>query len=135
MSPEVIAALQGESRTAERVTAALAAAEAALGRELGEVLRGDAWAHFEAGVLAAGAEALDAGHPQRFEDAVLAAHPETPLTEEALRFAALHDPQPFEKVLAKLEVPEGEPQWRKTKVWLDKGFTPRASSKVASTSA
>lgn len=42
-----------------------------------------------------------------------------------IKHAALHDPQPFEKVLAKLEVPEDEPQWRKTTVWLDKGYTPR----------
>ena len=42
-----------------------------------------------------------------------------------LKHAALHDPQPFEKVLAKLEVPEDEPRWRKTTVWLDKGYTPR----------
>ncbi len=42
-----------------------------------------------------------------------------------IKHAALHDPQPFEKVLARLEVPEGEPQWRKATVWLDKGYTPR----------
>ena len=42
-----------------------------------------------------------------------------------IKHAALHDPQPFEKVLAKLEVPDGEPEWRKTTVWLDKGYTPR----------
>ena len=42
-----------------------------------------------------------------------------------IKHAALHDPQPFEKVLAKLRVPDDEPQWRKTTVWLDKGYTPR----------
>lgn len=40
-------------------------------------------------------------------------------------FGELHQPQPFEKVLAKLEVPDGKPQWLTSEVRLDKGFTPR----------
>lgn len=40
-------------------------------------------------------------------------------------FGALHQPQPLERLLAKNEVLDGEPQWLTSEVWLDKGFTPR----------
>ncbi len=42
-----------------------------------------------------------------------------------IKLGELHNPQPFEETLAKIEVPDEEPQWRKATVWLDKGFTPR----------
>ena len=40
-------------------------------------------------------------------------------------FGALHNPQPFETVLAKIEIPDGEPQWHTSTIWLDQGFSPR----------
>ncbi|MBL6764831.1 MAG: DUF1592 domain-containing protein [Verrucomicrobiae bacterium] len=40
-------------------------------------------------------------------------------------FGELHEPQPMNEVLAKIAIPDGEPKWHKTSVWLDKGFTPR----------
>lgn len=42
-----------------------------------------------------------------------------------VRFGALHNPQPFETVLAQINIPDGEPQWHTRTVWLDKGFSPR----------
>ena len=40
-------------------------------------------------------------------------------------FGELHNPQPYEEVLAKINIPDGEPQWHSSTVWIDKGFTPR----------
>lgn len=40
-------------------------------------------------------------------------------------FGELHQPQPFEDLLARHKVPDGEAQWLTSEVWLDKGFTPR----------
>ena len=42
-----------------------------------------------------------------------------------IAFGSLHNPQPFEEVLAKIAVPDGEPQWHTSTVWLDREFTPR----------
>jgi len=42
-----------------------------------------------------------------------------------LSFGELHNPQPFETVLAKVDIPDGKPQWHTRTVWLDKGFSPR----------
>lgn len=42
-----------------------------------------------------------------------------------IKFGALHNPQPFEDVLARIAIPDGDPQWQKTSVWLDEGFAPR----------
>lgn len=42
-----------------------------------------------------------------------------------IKFGALHNPQPFEDVLARIAIPDGDPQWHKTSVWLDEGFAPR----------
>jgi len=42
-----------------------------------------------------------------------------------IRFGELHNPQPFEDVLAKIPMEPGEPTWQKRRVWLDEGFTPR----------
>lgn len=43
----------------------------------------------------------------------------------SIEFGALHNPQPFEKVLAKVAVADGEATWMKVRVWLDEGFAPR----------
>ena len=37
----------------------------------------------------------------------------------------LHNPQPYEKVLTKVAVGDGEAEWRTVRVWLDAGFAPR----------
>lgn len=42
-----------------------------------------------------------------------------------INFGELHQPQPFEPVLAKLQLPDGQPKWLSSELWLDKGFTPR----------
>ncbi|MEM9159286.1 MAG: DUF1592 domain-containing protein [Verrucomicrobiota bacterium] len=43
------------------------------------------------------------------------------------RFGKLHLPQPYEPDLGTFEVPDDEPGWLETRVWLDKGFSPRFS--------
>ena len=40
-------------------------------------------------------------------------------------FGELHNPQPFEEVLADIKIPDGKPQWHSSTIWMDKGFTPR----------
>lgn len=42
-----------------------------------------------------------------------------------LKAGILHHPQPIEPQLAEVTVPDGEPEWRTMKVWLNKGQTPR----------
>ncbi len=42
-----------------------------------------------------------------------------------IEFGELHNPQPFEDVLAKIPLEPGEAKWEKRRVWLDEGFTPR----------
>ncbi len=41
------------------------------------------------------------------------------------KFGELHHPQPFEKVLAEVKIPDGKAEWHSSTVWLDKGFAPR----------
>jgi hypothetical protein len=42
-----------------------------------------------------------------------------------IKAGILHHPQPIEPQLAEVTVPDGEPEWRTMKVWLNKGQTPR----------
>ncbi len=87
MSREQVAATLASDRwSEERMKAALGAAEEVLRREISDAAAVD---HFHEGLLGVGRAAVEDGTPQRVEDAIVAAHPDTPLREEAFRFAWL----------------------------------------------
>jgi tetratricopeptide (TPR) repeat protein len=77
----------GGSWTAERLGPALTAAEAVVEAGTPAPVRAQALADLRRALAAAGAEALGGGDPQRVEDALVAAAPDSPLAEEVLRLA------------------------------------------------
>ncbi len=77
------------THTADRLTPALQAAQRRVRAELPAAVAEAAWADLLAGLQAAGASALDGGDPQRVEDAVYAAQPDSRLPEFVLRQAWL----------------------------------------------
>ncbi|MCB9522172.1 MAG: tetratricopeptide repeat protein [Myxococcales bacterium] len=74
---------------AERLEPAVNAAVRRVQLELPEAVAGAAIGHLLEGLTRAGAAALEGGDPQGVEDAVYAAHPESPLPEQVLRLAWL----------------------------------------------
>ena len=81
--------VSAESREPERLVPALAGAEAWIERHTDPRRRGQAVSDFRAALMAAGGAALDGGDPQRVEDALFAAQPESPLSERVFRQAWL----------------------------------------------
>jgi len=81
--------VSAENRDAERLLPALAGAEAWIEAHTDARAAGRAVNDFRAALVAAGAAALDGGDPQRVEDALIAAQPDTPLSERVFRQAWL----------------------------------------------
>lgn len=77
------------TRKPERLRPALNAAERLVRRRTAAPVADHAVADLRRALIAAGVAALDGGDPQRIEDALLAAHPDTPLAEDTLRQAWL----------------------------------------------
>lgn len=92
-APEITAvvdalAAEGE-RTPERLKPAVEAGEAILRQRIPAPVMEAALAHWRQALIAAGGAALGGGDPQRVEDALFAAQPDTPLDERAFRLAWL----------------------------------------------
>ncbi len=83
------AALAGADRDPDRLAPALGAAEKIVRQRVPNAAADAAVADLWRALIAAGPAALDGGDPQAIEDALLAAAPETPLPEAALRQAWL----------------------------------------------
>lgn len=77
------------THSADRLKPALAAAEALITRRTPGPVVAQAIADFHAGLSVAGRDALAGGDPQAIEDAILAARPDSPLSEGVLRNAWL----------------------------------------------
>ncbi|MEZ4431383.1 MAG: tetratricopeptide repeat protein [bacterium] len=78
-----------ETRKSERLRPALNAAERLVRRRTAAAVADRAVADLRRALIAAGVAALDGGDPQRIEDALLAAWPDSPLAEDTLRAAWL----------------------------------------------
>jgi len=82
---QTAAALAGEGRKAAALETALRIFERAIRRETPAAEAEAALTHAFEAVSAQGAAVLDGADPQRIEDALYAAHPDSPLTEATLR--------------------------------------------------
>ncbi|MFN3197058.1 MAG: hypothetical protein ACE366_01400 [Bradymonadia bacterium] len=81
-------AAEGE-RTPDRLKPAVDAGEGILKRRLPAKAYENAVAHWRQALIAAGAAALEGGDPQAVENALFAAHPDSPIDERAFRLAWL----------------------------------------------
>lgn len=86
---DVLSALSASGQAADRLKPAVSAAEAVIADRLPTVVQATAVNDLRQALQAEGATALGGGDPQRVEDALLAASPDSPLDERTLRLAWL----------------------------------------------
>ena len=86
---QTAAALAGEGRSAARLEPALRAFEAVIRARTPAAAVEAALAHAYEALRAEGVTVLDGGDPQAVEDALLGAHPDSPIVEGTLRLAWL----------------------------------------------